>query len=128
MPDVAVANALDNTVSVLLGGTVAAGQLLNVPVPGSGQQQVNATYTPNINYYSGSQGSVQVQGSSAVPTATTLTVSPSVASPGQVVTLTATVLSDNDPVTVGTVTFLNGKQVLGTVQVVNSGSSRTPPR
>ena len=123
VPDVAVANVLDNTVSVLLGGTVTAGQLLNVPVPGSGQQQVNATYTPNINYYSGSQGSVQVQGSSAVPTATTLTVSPSVASPGQVVTLTATVLSDNDPVTVGTVTFLNGKQVLGTVQVVNSGQS-----
>src|SRR5271167_4205117 len=59
------------------------------------------------------------------PTTTSLTVQPSNASPAQVVTLTATVIADSEPVTVGTVTFLSGKQVLGTVQV-EGGSGSLP--
>ena len=52
------------------------------------------------------------------PTTTTLTGSPNPATAGQVVTLTAAVSFASGPVTFGTVTFLSGKQVLGTVQVV----------
>ena len=53
---------------------------------------------------------------------TTLTVSPpSPVSAGQVVTLTASVVDQfTDPVTVGTVTFYSGSQVLGTVQAIAS--------
>ena len=56
---------------------------------------------------------------------TTLTVNPSPAMVGQVVTLTATVTSVGEPVAVGTVTFLSGKQVLATVQVVQASGMAT---
>src|SRR5208337_722152 len=62
-------------------------------------------------------------GEAQQPTTTSLTVMPNPASAGEVVTLTATVLSGSSPVTVGTVTFLNGMQVLGTIQMVKSGQS-----
>src|SRR5271165_5859845 len=62
-------------------------------------------------------------GEAQQPTTTSLTVMPNPASAGEVVTLTATVLSGSSPVTVGTVTLLNGKQVLGTIQMVKSGQS-----
>jgi len=51
-------------------------------------------------------------------TTTSVTVAPNPATPGQVVTLTATVTTNGVPVTVGTVSFLSGKQVLATVQMV----------
>src|SRR5208283_3958841 len=51
-------------------------------------------------------------------TTTTLTVAPNPATAGEVVTLTAAVNAGKAPVTFGTVTFLSGMQVLGTVQVV----------
>ena len=54
-------------------------------------------------------------------TTTTLVVSPTLASTGQVVTLTATVLCSGNPVETGMVTFANGTgKVLGTVQVVGN--------
>ena len=59
------------------------------------------------------------------PTTATLTVNPSPAMVGQVVTLTATVTSVGEPVAVGTVTFLSGKQVLATVQVVQASGMAT---
>ena len=56
-----------------------------------------------------------------VPTTTTLRVNPLPATAGEVVTLTATVNSGGEfPVTVGTVSFLSGKQVLATVQMVQT--------
>ena len=60
-----------------------------------------------------------------VPTTTTLTVNPIPAMVGQVVTLTATVTSNGEPVAVGTLTFLSGKQVLATVQVVQASGTAT---
>src|SRR5271165_3137429 len=57
------------------------------------------------------------------PTLTTLTVSPNQVSAGQVVTLTAAVTIGGDLVTAGTVTFLVGRQVLGTVQLVQLGQA-----
>ena len=44
---------------------------------------------------------------------------------GEVVTLTATVTSNGEPVAVGTLTFLSGKQVLATVQVVQASGTAT---
>jgi Bacterial Ig-like domain (group 3)/FG-GAP-like repeat/FG-GAP repeat len=124
VPDIAVTNVSDNTASVLLGGTATAGQIKNIFVGPPGQQQIDATYTPNTNFYFGSQGSVQVQGAS-MPTTTGLSVAPNPASAGQVVTLTATVTSNGVPVTVGTVSFLSGKQLLATVQVVQASGTAT---
>ena len=59
------------------------------------------------------------------PTTTALTVAPNPATAGQVVTLTATVTSNGDPVSVGTVSFSSGKQVLATVQVVQASGAAT---
>ncbi len=44
---------------------------------------------------------------------------------GQVVTLTATVNSGREPVPVGTLTFLSGKQVLAAVQIVQGSGTAT---
>ena len=226
VPDLAATNFSRTTTTVILNGTASSGSMTNVFVPGLGQQQVNAGYTPNTNFYLGSQGSVVVNGSGLIPTntavspslnpsyqnqpvtftamvtatgggmptgtvtftsdgdpisecpnpvnlvggqatcttsalplgmhtivamysgdsnfapssgqtsqqvlaqnqtGTTLSVSPTTASPGQVVTLTATVVSNGEPVTVGTVTFLSGNQALGTVQVVGNDMSGFTP-
>jgi len=62
-------------------------------------------------------------GNTPVPTETSLTVSPNPATAGQVVTLTATTLANTEIVDVGTVTFLNGTQVLATVGANSSGVS-----
>ncbi len=53
-------------------------------------------------------------------TNTSLTVTPPNPTAGQVVTLSATVTSMNNPVGVGTVTFLNGSHTLATVQLNKS--------
>jgi hypothetical protein len=62
---------------------------------------------------------------SAATTAVTLSVNPSNATAGQVVTLTATVTSLGNLVTAGTVTFFNGTQALGTVQLVKKSGTAT---
>ncbi len=54
----------------------------------------------------------------SVPSTTTLNVDPLNASPGQVVTLVANVSATGGPVPAGGVTFLDGKRVLGTAQIV----------
>jgi Big-like domain-containing protein/VCBS repeat protein/FG-GAP repeat protein len=59
------------------------------------------------------------------PTTTALAVAPNPATAGEVVTLTATVTSNGEPVAVGTLTFLSGKQVLATVQVVQASGAAT---
>ena len=63
-------------------------------------------------------------------TTTSLTVQPANQMANQVVTLTASVcatISGCPPVTVGTVTFKSGTQVLGTVQVVGTDMSGFTP-
>jgi hypothetical protein len=65
--------------------------------------------------------SFTLSGTPANQTTTTLTVTPDPASAGQVVALAATVLDQGQhPVTVGTVSFFNGSQLLGTVQSFDS--------
>ncbi|MGO9517874.1 MAG: FG-GAP-like repeat-containing protein [Candidatus Korobacteraceae bacterium] len=61
VPDLAISNygmGAGNTVSILLGGTVATGQLLDVPVFGVGVHNIQSTYTQNINFYAGSLSNV----------------------------------------------------------------------
>jgi hypothetical protein len=60
-----------------------------------------------------------LSGGSAIATTTSLSA-PGSATAGQVVTLAATVQAQTFPVEIGSVTFLSGKQVLGTVQVTSS--------
>lgn len=58
-------------------------------------------------------------------TSTTLTSSANPANYGQAVTLTAQVVSQDGPTPTGTVTFLNGKKVLGTVALSGSVATLT---
>ncbi|HME31507.1 MAG TPA: FG-GAP-like repeat-containing protein, partial [Terriglobales bacterium] len=84
-----------------------------------GGHTIAATYNDDSNF-SGSSGNIPYQVNGNV-TVTTLAVSPAPpVSAGQVVTLTATVTADGAPINGGTVTFLSGKQVLATVQMVFS--------
>ena len=130
VPDVVSADYGDGNVSVLLGAAGVTGQLLDIFVPGSGQQQITATYTPSGNFYSGSHGSVPVQGS-LIPTATTLAVtangqpimSGAQEPAGTVIVLNATVM----PGTYGTlqasgmVSFFDGRSLLAAVSItINS--------
>src|SRR5208337_1782134 len=131
VPDVATANSNGNTASILLGGTVTSGQLLNVPVSGTGRQTIQGTYTTGTNFYTSSLSNLVTVIESA-STATNLSVAPNPAAAGQVATLTATATSNGVPVTAGTVTFSNGQQVLATVQVVQASGTaalktRFPP-
>src|SRR5271165_19431 len=87
-----------------------------------GMHAILGVYSGDANFATSNGGLNQVVASAAA-TSTSLDVSPNPASAGQVVTLTATVLSGSSPVTVGTVTFLSGSQVLGTVQVIENGGS-----
>ena len=58
----------------------------------------------------------------SIATTTALNISPNPLAPGAVATLTATVQIGSTPVAGGTVTFLNGQRILGTAQVVASGT------
>jgi Bacterial Ig-like domain (group 3)/FG-GAP-like repeat len=80
-----------------------------------GQHTIGGTYSGDNNFTGGS-GAIPYQVNEA-NTAVSLTVMPSSATAGQVVTLTASVTANTFPVTVGTVTFLSGTRPLGTVQL-----------
>ena len=89
--------------------------------------------TDTVHIISGKSGtqSVTVTFTPAATTTAALTVSPGQPSPGEPVTLTATVTSNGKPVTVGTVTFVSskvgepGQQVLGTVQMAKASGMAT---
>jgi Bacterial Ig-like domain (group 3)/FG-GAP-like repeat/FG-GAP repeat len=104
VPDIAVTNVSDNTASVLLGGTATAGQIKNIFVGPPGQQQINAAYTPNINFYAGSQGSVVVAGQ-LIPTTTVVNSSQNPSQVNQPVTFTAVITFNGSGMPTGTVTF-----------------------
>ncbi len=117
--DVAVANFSTNNVTVLTNGAVTTGTLTNIPVPGPGQQTINATYTPNTNFYSGSQGSVVVNGNGLILTTTTLNSSQNPSQLNQPVTFTATVTSSLGGMPTGTVSFRSDSQLISGCNAVN---------
>ena len=105
VPDLAAANVVQAAVAIFLGGTVTTGQLTNTPVPGSGIQNIQSTYTPNTNFYTGSVSNVvPVTGNGQILTTTTVTSSVNPSSYLQPVTFTATVTDDGGSPT-GTVNF-----------------------
>ena len=120
--------------------TTQNGTLLCVPVPltleGGGDfatcstallpvaaNTITALYSGDANY-SPSNASIPYTVNGNMPT-TTLSLSPPAPVTGQVVTLTAAVSNGGDPVTSGTVTFLDSEHllVLGTVQLVEAGAA-----
>jgi hypothetical protein len=104
VPDVAVANQT-GSVSVLIGGTLSAGTVTNIPVVGIGPQKVHSTFTPTGTFFAGSDSNVlSLQGSGQVPTVTTITSSLNPSSYLQPVTFSASV-QGNGATPTGTLTF-----------------------
>ncbi len=89
-----------------------------------GQDSILANYGGDSNF-GGSNMSLpyKIVGANSATTLSLNPPSPIVA--GQVETLTATVTSGSQPVTSGTVTFFNGTQPLGTVQIAIYGGAAT---
>lgn len=87
-----------------------------------GNDSITALYESD-NTFASSTSKAVVAAVSAVPTTTTLAVSPTQPSLGQTVDLTATVApaGTNTGTPTGTVTFLDGASVLGTSSVNSSG-------
>jgi Bacterial Ig-like domain (group 3)/FG-GAP-like repeat len=113
VPDLAAANFTQSAVAIFLGGTVTIGQLTNTPVPGSGNQNIQSTYTPNTNFYTGSVSNiVPVTGNGQIPTTTTVTSSLNPSSYLQPVTFTATVTGRGGGSPTGTVTFTADQNVI----------------
>ena len=111
VPDIAAVDNSANTVSILLGGTVTTGTLLNVPVFGL-KQTIQSTYTPNLNFYTGSlSNQVVVDGKQGAPTTTVISSSVNPSSYLQPVTFIATV-TDNGGSPTGTVTFTANNNVI----------------
>jgi Bacterial Ig-like domain (group 3)/FG-GAP-like repeat len=100
------------------GGSFASCSTATLPV---GANTITAKYSGDSNY-SPSSASTPYAVNGNTPT-TTLLVNPPAPVTGQVVTLTATVSNGGDPVTSGTVTFLDSERlpVFGTVQLVSAG-------
>ncbi len=118
---------------VLTGGgytsqaaTLTAGAApINIPANSLsvGTDTLTVTYTPDASSsstYNSTSSAVSVTVTAATTT-TTLTASPTSASYGASVTLTAMVTSGGTPVTTGTVTFYNGSTSLGTGALNASG-------
>jgi hypothetical protein len=113
-PDVATANLLDNSVSLLVG--VGSG-LNGIGYPGSASFAVGSfpisiavgdfdgNGKPDLAVANRSSGTLSILLNQAQ---TTTTLSPPSLTYGQPTTLTATVTSDAGPVTAGTVTFFQG--------------------
>jgi hypothetical protein len=129
VPDLATGNSgLDNT-SILLGGRLSTGQLNNVPVPGVGDQNIQATFTPDGNFYgAGLSNIVPAVGNGPIQTSTVVTSSQNPSTLGQPVTFTATVTAVIGGSPTGTVTFFDGTIVLCSlvpVTPITNGSTAT---
>ena len=103
--------------------TLSGGQAqLSVTTIDAGARTIKAIYN-GTNIYATSQNSLQ-QVVVAAPTTLTLTASPNPATSGQTVTFTATV-NCSTAVPSGTITFKDGKTVLGTANAVNGQAQFT---
>ena len=105
-PDVVTANFTSNNAGVLLGGTITTGQLQNIPVFGSGTQNIQSTFSPSGNFYASSMSNiVPVTGIPQTPTTTVLRSSQNPSNVQQPVTFTATVTANGGNPASGIVTF-----------------------
>ncbi len=130
VPDLAVPNQFDGTVSILLGGTLTTGQITNVPVYGTGNQEIQSNFTPVGNFYAGSGSNIVTVKGEQIPTNTSLSSSQNPSSYLQPVTFTATVTATGGGSPTGTVDFTdNGAPITGCTGVplvpVQNGSTAT---
>jgi hypothetical protein len=113
-PDLATANNGDNTTSVLLGDTVATGQLNNIQVCGVGTQNIQSNFSPDGTFYSGSFSNVVSVVGCRSTTTTTVAGLPNPSLHLQPVNFTASVsVPPGSPAPSGTMTFtdtFNGVQ------------------
>ena len=129
VPDVATTNWNGQSASILLGGTVIAAQLNNVPIIGNGIHTIQSNYAPDASsiYAASASNTVSVPaGGKATPTVT-LTASPSPPSPvnyGNNEYFTAVVQSPGGGTPTGTVNFMEGSTVLGTASLVANASGQ----
>jgi hypothetical protein len=115
-----------NGVTILGTGTLNSSGVATFPTSAlaAGKYSLTAKYAGNANSLASTSTAVSVT-VSAPPqsTTTSLAVSPGAVTVGQAVALTATVHSTGATVPAGSVTFFNGKTVLGTVALNASGAA-----
>ena len=124
IPDFATVNSTDTHADIFLnqGGQVGTATLSNVAVYGGGVHNVFASYSGNADYPS-SQSAMIAVNNSAIPTTTTLAVSPATTvSYGTVMQLTGSIAppSSGSSVASGTISFYDGGTLLGS-GAVSSG-------
>ena len=97
----------------------------------TGTESLSAKYSGDMNFVGSASGTVSITAVTPMASATTLTVSSNSVTKGTIVTLTATVKDNGQPVTQGIVTFCkaaasvcDGVAVLGTAHL-NAGGTAT---
>jgi len=120
--DLAVANLGASNVVVSLGSISATATLPAVSIPGGGSHNVIASYAGDANSAVSVSSLISLTGSQ-VPTSLALNISPDPASPGQAVSLTATVTpsSSGGYTPSGSVIFSDGGAAIGSPVAVSNG-------
>jgi len=120
LPDLAATNYTDGTVSALLAEFTETATATGISVLGLGTHNVLASYPGDPSRAASQSSSVPLIGVQ-IATSTTLSASPNPATMGQAVKLTATITPTPTGTPTGTVSFYNGKTLLGTTSVNPAG-------
>ncbi|MGH9550261.1 MAG: Ig-like domain-containing protein, partial [Terriglobales bacterium] len=120
--DLAVPNLSGSNVVVSLGSISASANLPAVSIPGGGSHNVVASYGGDANSAVSVSPALSLTGSQA-STSLALSISPDPASPGQLVSLTATVTpsSSGGYTPSGTVIFSDGGAAIGSAVALTNG-------
>jgi hypothetical protein len=113
----------DGITQIGTGSLNGAGQaVLTLSTLGTGLHSVSASYAGNGQYIPSNSGSVSLT-VSKVTTTTTISSAPNPSVLGQNVTFTATIVSANGAIPIGTVTFKKGSVTLGTGTIDGTGQA-----
>jgi hypothetical protein len=116
--DVATLNPI--AVDISLAANIASGYFADTPVPTPGPNVLNASYAGDSIYLSSVSPAIAIN--VPVSSTTVLSASPLSALLGTTITLTATVTISGNPAATGTVQFRDGTSILGSAQIIGSGS------
>ena len=121
--DIVVSNASGPSVTILLNQVRQTATLSGVTLPGSITDNVTAGYAGDGNYAASTSNALTLPSNSARGVVK-LTATPSSGAEDSVFTLTAALTDPfNNPLNEGSITFYDGTTVLGTAQIVSSGTS-----
>ncbi len=125
VPDLVAVNQNSSTVSILLGGTNTTAQLSNIPIMGSGNHMIQASYAPDgaSIYASSLSNTVTVPAGGKQTPTVNLTVTPSPVNFGSNTYFTAMLQTTGGLTPTGTVTFAEGTTVLATANVDMNGQA-----